>query len=414
MPRDQQQPSPQGRWWGSNTTASPQQQQQSLPPLSPQQQSLPAPSAQQQYLQQQHRSVTPVLHHMQSSPQSVLQYSQSSVLQASSGIRHRYQSTALSSMASSQQQGSSGVGQHSSNGRGSGSAGANAGNSAGQQSGGSGGQQQQQAGFRKGPAGLLVGLWKVLTSYLQVLGTVRHISLRGLPEMSNQALAFADLSSFTSFVALDCLLPGPQEWHAFIKLFARTIALPILLLIASALMWTSCWLFRHFARRLHRKYSHRHTVRWQPLRRMQRQVSVAPDPFRAYLSPRMLITFVVLSYSLYPLVTSGLLYTLQCAYIPGPFSAVESAAVEYSRRHYDWLLARGAATNSSSSSSSGAASAGQRQYGESDIQMCRPGQGKLESGLCWVTGRFWAMDYDVQVSVWVMAYSGKSNNYVGL
>jgi hypothetical protein len=330
---------------------------------------------------------------MQSSPQSVLQYSQSSLMQPSSGIRQRYQSSALSSMASSQQQSSGNVGQHSSNGRG--SARANAGNSAGQQSGGSGGQQQQQAGFRKGPAGLLVGLWKVLTSYLQVLGTVRHISLRGLPEMSNQALAFADLSSFTSFVALDCLLPGPQEWHAFIKLFARTIALPLLLLIASALMWTSCWLFRHFARRLHRKYAHRHTVRWQPLRRVQRQVSVAPDPFKAYLSPRMLITVVVLAYSLYPLVTSGLLYTLQCVYIPGPYSAVESAAVEYSRRHYDWLLSRTAAANSSSS---GVAAAGPRQPGESDIQLCRPGQGKLENGLCWVTGRFWAMDYDVQVS----------------
>jgi hypothetical protein len=29
-------------------------------------------------------------------------------------------------------------------------------------------QQRQQQGFRKGPAALLVGLWKVLTSYLQV------------------------------------------------------------------------------------------------------------------------------------------------------------------------------------------------------------------------------------------------------
>jgi hypothetical protein len=226
----------------------------------------------------------------------------------------------------------------------------------------------------------------------QVLGTIRHISLRALPEMSAQALAWADLSSFTSFVALDCLLPGPQEWHAFIKLFARTIMLPVLLLIASALMWTLCWLFRHFAVRMHRKYGHRHTLRWQPLRQMQRQVTSVPDPLKAYLSPRMLITVVVLSYSLYPLVTSGLLYTLQCVYIPAPFT-VESAAIEYSRRHFDWLLQRAAAANSSTTAAAAGSGAGQ-----GDIQLCRPGLGPLESGLCWVTGRFWAMDYDVQVS----------------
>jgi hypothetical protein len=125
---------------------------------------------------------------------------------------------------------------------------------------------------------------------LQVLGTIRHISLRALPEMSAQALAWADLSSFTSFVALDCLLPGPQEWHAFIKLFARTIALPILLLAASALMWALCWLFRHWAVRLHRKYGHRQAalrLRWQPLRSMQRRVASAPDPILEYLNPRV-------------------------------------------------------------------------------------------------------------------------------
>lgn len=238
----------------------------------------------------------------------------------------------------------------------------------------------------------------VVVVVAQVLGTIRHISLRALPEMSAQALAWADLSSFTSFVALDCLLPGPQEWHAFIKLFARTIALPILLLLASALMWTICWLFRHFAARMHRKYGYRHTLRWQPLRQMQRQVTSVPDPFKAYLSPRMLITVVVLSYSLYPLVTSGLLYTLQCVYIPGPF-AVESAAVEYSRRHYDWLLQRAAAANSTSSNgSTAAAAAAASDMGARDIQLCSPGSGPLQSGLCWVTGRFWAMDYDVQVS----------------
>lgn len=216
--------------------------------------------------------------------------------------------------------------------------------------------------------------------------------------MSAQALAWADLSTFTSFVALDCLLPGPQEWHAFIKLFARTIALPLLLLLASALMWTTCWLFRHLALRLHRKYGHRHNLRWQPLRQMQRHARVAPDPLKAYLSPRMLITLVVLSYSLYPLVTSGLLYTLQCVYIPGPFAA-ESAAVEYSRGHYDWLLQRQAAANRTAVPAAVAMSSAFGRTGQSDIQLCRPGQGALEAGLCWVTGRFWAMDYDVQVGL---------------
>jgi hypothetical protein len=117
----------------------------------------------------------------------------------------------------------------------------------------------------------------------------------------------------------------------------------------------------------------------------------------------MLITGVVLSYSLYPLVTSGLLYTLQCVYIPGPFAA-ESATVEYSRRHYDWLLQRAAANVSSSGGGVGAvtvltpaAADGSAAAAARDIQLCRPGQGALESGLCWVTGRFWAMDYDVQV-----------------
>lgn len=239
---------------------------------------------------------------------------------------------------------------------------------------------------------------------VQVLGTIRHISLRALPEMSAQALAWADLSSFTSFVALDCLLPGPQEWHAFIKLFARTIALPILLLAASALMWTLCWLFQHWAVQLHRKYGHRQAalrLRWQPLRSMQRRVaSSALDPLREYLNPRMLITGVVLAYSLYPLVTSGLLYTLQCVYIPGPF-AVESATMEYSRQHYDWLLHRASAAaavaGTNASGSSDAAAAGGAGAAAGDIQLCRPGMGALESGLCWVTGRFWAMDYDVQV-----------------
>lgn len=222
--------------------------------------------------------------------------------------------------------------------------------------------------------------------HVQVLATVRHVSLRALPEMSNQALAFADLSSFTSFVALDCLLPGPQELHAFIKLFARTIGLPVLLLIASFLMWATCWLFRHIAVRFHRRYGYRHT-RWQPLQRIQRQAAVVPDPFIPYISPRMLITLVVLSYSLYPLVTAGLLYTVQCEYIPGPYAG-ESATIEYSRRHFDWLMQRASAANSSSAV---------EPSSNSDIQLCRPGQGPLESGLCWLTGRFWAMDYDVQV-----------------
>jgi hypothetical protein len=78
-------------------------------------------------------------------------------------MRHRYQSTVLSSVASSQQGNVLG---HSSSGR---SFGASAGgNNASRSSNTSSSQQQQQAGFKKGPAGMLVGLWKVLTSYLQV------------------------------------------------------------------------------------------------------------------------------------------------------------------------------------------------------------------------------------------------------
>jgi hypothetical protein len=268
--------------------------------------------------------------------------------------------------------------------------------------------------------GLLVGMWKVLTTYLQVLGTVRHIRLRALPEMSNQALAFADLSAFTSFVALDCVLPGPQEWHAFLKVFARTIALPVLLLAASAAMWTSAWLFRHAAVRLHRRFGVR--VAHPRLRRLQLQAAVAPDPLRAYLNPRMLISMVVLAYSLYPLVTSGLLVMLQCDYIPGPLGgAADAAALEYARSHYQWLQARDAAiraaaaangTGTGSSSGAGAGSgsrgagaghtagahSGMASYYQdvlnmTDLQLCRPGQ--PPDGLCWVSGRFWSQDYNV-------------------
>jgi hypothetical protein len=178
LPRDQQQrqPSPQDRWWGNhaaaNGVAGAPQWQQSLPPPTPpslqqHQQLLPPPPTTALQQQQQH-----------SMQHSVLNFSQ----QQSGGlgsVRHRYQSSVLTSTASGQ---TSYGAQRSGAGRGSGlqsSPGTNSSShysrrpsntssSSGRPPQGQQSQQQQQQGFRKGPAGLLVGLWKVLTSYLQV------------------------------------------------------------------------------------------------------------------------------------------------------------------------------------------------------------------------------------------------------
>lgn len=156
--RDQQQrqPSPQDRWWATVNALSPARQQSLPPPLPP---LPPMTSQQQQQLSSQ----------LQSLPQPL------------PNIRHRRGSSALNSQASGNQASAS---THSSSGRGQRSPGAsgnsrqtNNNNTSSSSAGGGGGggsstggqqQQQQNGGLRKGPAGLLVGLWKVLTSYLQV------------------------------------------------------------------------------------------------------------------------------------------------------------------------------------------------------------------------------------------------------
>jgi hypothetical protein len=174
LPRDQQQrqPSPQDRWWGNhaaaNGAAGTPQRQQSLPPPTPQrQQSLPHPTPL-PLQQQQHSMQHPVLSF------SPLQSG------ALGSMRHRYQPSVLTSVAPGQtsygaQRSGAGRGPNWQSSPGTNSSShysrrpSNTSSSSGrppqaQQS----QQQQQQQGLKKGPAGLLVGLWKVLTSYLQV------------------------------------------------------------------------------------------------------------------------------------------------------------------------------------------------------------------------------------------------------
>jgi hypothetical protein len=192
QPRDQQQrqPSPQDRWWGSAANGASPQRQQSLPPTPSHQQQQQqyhqggvSPLQQQQHSMQQHGGVSPLQqpHHSMHQPGVSYGGPQQSVPFGS--MRFRYQSSVLTSVATSA------AGQHSTAaGRGPGLQSMTTNSSSHpsrRPSNSSGGgnrpqqqqqtqqsqsqqQQQQQAGFRKGPAGLLVGLWKVLTSYLQV------------------------------------------------------------------------------------------------------------------------------------------------------------------------------------------------------------------------------------------------------
>eukprot|EP00775_Hariotina_reticulata_P009568 gene9568-9730_t len=85
-----------------------------------------------------------------------------------------------------------------------------------------------------------------------VLSMVRHIRLSTVTDLSYRSLAFVDISSFTSFVAFDCIIPGPQEIHGIVKTVTTAIGLPVALLLAALVMWVVIWGLHHIAARAHR------------------------------------------------------------------------------------------------------------------------------------------------------------------
>jgi hypothetical protein len=87
---------------------------------------------------------------------------------------------------------------------------------------------------------------------LQVLSMVRHVRLSSIPELSYRSLAFTDISSFTSFVAFDCIIPGPQQIHGVVKTVMTAVGLPVLLFLAATLMWVVTWGVHHIAAHAHR------------------------------------------------------------------------------------------------------------------------------------------------------------------
>jgi hypothetical protein len=233
---------------------------------------------------------------------------------------------------------------------------------------------------------------------------VRFVHLRTLPAYSYRALAFPDLSAFTSYVAFDCLLSGPQQYHAIIKTVLMAVGVPLLLLAAALLMWIACWAMHHAAARLHRQYGH---AKWDKLRKLQQSVSFKPDRLPSYLRPRMLITVIVLLYSCYPLITSSLLNSLACESIAAPQVELDPTGYNYSRIHYDWLQYRAAAmanTTSSSSSATGvvmspgfAPEAAASAQATAESRLCAPGYKKsLDADLCWVAGLYWQQDYSIK------------------
>jgi hypothetical protein len=259
----------------------------------------------------------------------------------------------------------------------------------------------------------------VVLCVLQVLAMVRFVHLRTLPSYSYRALAFPDLSAFTSYVAFDCLLSGPQQYHAIIKTVLMAVGVPLLLLAAAWLMWIACWAMRHAAARLHRQYGH---AKWDKLRKLQQSVSFKPDKLPTYLRPRMLITVIVLLYSCYPLITSSLLSSLACDSIAAPQPELDPTGYNYSTIHYDWLQYRAAAMAGSSSSSSSSsvnstetgvllspglqlaassdAAAAAAKQAAAESQLCAPGYGRsLGDGLCWVAGMYWQQDYSIKCFV---------------
>jgi hypothetical protein len=235
----------------------------------------------------------------------------------------------------------------------------------------------------------------------QVLAMVRFVHLRTLPSYSYRALAFPDLSAFTSYVAFDCLLTGLQQYHAIIKTVLMAVGVPLLLLAAALLMWIACWAMHHAAARLHRQYGH---AKWDKLRKLQQSVSFKPDRLPTYLRPRMLITVIVLLYSCYPLITSSLLSSLACDSISAPQVDLDPTGYNYSKIHYDWLQYRAGAMAANSNSSAeigvllspGMAPATHAQAA-AEYLLCAPGHTrKLDDGLCWVAGMYWQLDYSIK------------------
>jgi hypothetical protein len=236
----------------------------------------------------------------------------------------------------------------------------------------------------------------------QVLAMVRFVHLRTLPAYSYKALAFPDLSAFTSYVAFDCLLLGPQQYHAIIKTVLMAVGVPLLLLAAAVLMWIACWAMHHAAARLHRQYGH---AKWDKLRKLQQSLSFKPDHLPTYLRPRMLITVIVLLYSCYPLITSSLLSSLACESIPAPQADLDPTGFSYSKLHYNWLQYRAAAMagNTSSSAAGAMLSAGAldaasaRAQAAAESRLCSAGYKKGQAdGLCWVAGLYWQQDYSLK------------------
>eukprot|EP00775_Hariotina_reticulata_P003872 gene3872-4127_t len=139
-------------------------------------------------------------------------------------------------------------------------------------------RSQGKAGaVRPATVAVLVAMWKVMTSYVQVLAMVRF--LPAIRELSGQVLSIADLSStFTQFGAFDCMLPGPADKLAYIRILLAALGVPVLLFLSFVL---------------------------------------APQKLRKFLPLRLLISLVVVAYSCYPLFTSNMLLTLACQPVDG-------------------------------------------------------------------------------------------------
>jgi hypothetical protein len=214
-------------------------------------------------------------------------------------------------------------------------------------------------------------------------------------------------------VAFDCLLSGPQQYHAIIKTVLMAVGVPLLLLAAALLMWITCWAMHHAAAHLHRQYGH---AKWDKLRKLQQSVSFKPDKLPTYLRPRMLITVIVLLYSCYPLITSSLLSSLACDSIAAPQPELDPTGYNHSSIHYDWLQYRAAAMAGSSSDSRvnstetgvllspgvqlAASSDAAAAQAAAESRLCAPGYRKsLGDELCWVAGMYWQQDYSIKCFV---------------
>lgn len=256
-----------------------------------------------------------------------------------------------------------------------------------------GGGDSGVVGQKMLPAATLVGIWKILTNYLQVIGMLRYLRWTQLiPEPLDfiEGLSSATTSSFR-LSTLDCLIPGTPETKALARMISQALVLPLAVFLwclgSLVFLWAMerfSWVTSRWVSTAWRKGRGKAVI-WvlrvvdMTARGLAVLGMVGPYvPLKQYLRKTLLVTVIVLGYSFYEPFMSTMLQILQCQQVGLPMDSVQQS---YADTHEAWLLGRAEVAGNGSAGEAAAAAV----YGNSGP---RQGLGTNEV--------YWGQEYSVQ------------------